>query len=113
MLVFLVLGVIVMLVMLVMLDMLGILCAVAARAVAAHPPTHRPVAHPIVPNPGPLENREFGVRIESFALRGQVAVALLPGLDEHLLLVIALVRDGAWWNIVKRCDRKMHRALLS
>lgn len=62
--------------------------AVAARAAAPHEPIHRPVAHPNVPDPGPLENCQLGVRIESFALRGQVAVALLSGLDKYLLLVL-------------------------
>lgn len=61
--------------------------AVAARAAAPHEPVRRPVTHPNVPGPGPLENRQFGVRIESFALCAQVAVALLSGLDEELLLV--------------------------
>lgn len=62
--------------------------AVAARAAAPHEPIHRAVAHPNVPDPGPLENCQLGGRVESFALRGQVAVALLSGLDEDLLLVL-------------------------
>lgn len=67
--------------------MLVILDVFAARAAALHESIHRVLARPNVPYPGSLENRQLGLRVESFALRGEVAVALLSGLDEDLLLV--------------------------